>query len=142
MNKLIAALVIMVMSLYALKIGDPQPQLAIEDQFGHEHNLSKKACWIISWDRDTTEAANLYFANHAKSLTQCYLIVDTSQIPSGIMMFFVRPAFEAYGHPILLSEDAEFNKRLPFSDGNYTQLLFESDRLKKIRFVRDINQTL
>ncbi len=67
------------------------------------------------------------------------LIVDTSQIPSGIFSLFVHPRMKKYKHPILLSFDEKFNITLPFKKDMITLLYIKDSKVEKIIYIKDID---
>jgi hypothetical protein len=66
------------------------------------------------------------------------LIVDTSQIPSGIFSLFVRPSMKHYRHSILLSFNEKYNLTLPFKENMLTLIYIKDAKVKKIIYIKDI----
>ena len=86
---------------------------------------------LCTWDKATTKVANQYFDQH-KMPDNLNLIVDTSQIPSGIFSLFVKPRMKSYRHHILLSFDEKYNLTLPFKEEMLTLLYIKDAKVKKI----------
>lgn len=90
--------------------------------------------WVVTWDKESTFIANEYFKNHGM-LESTYMIVDSSQIPSGIMKLFVKPNMQKYSHHILLSFDANYNRSLPYKEGSLSVLTVKDKTLKSVVFI-------
>jgi len=127
-------------ALYAqmLQVGDRLDEAVLSDQFEKMHTIKDQMRIVVSWDKATTRLANLYFAEHAQLLDKSTsLIVDVSQTPSGIMSLFVMPRMRSYSHPILLSYDEGYNRKLPYKEAAVTVLQLEKGKVLSIRFAED-----
>lgn len=122
-----------------LQVGDSIIPIKLKSQHDKEYTLVKDGIWIITWDKATTRVANQYFDEH-KIPNNLNLIVDTSQIPSGIFSLFVKPRMESYKHPILLSFDEKYNLTLPFKEDMLTLLYIKDSKVKRIIYIKDIDE--
>ncbi len=119
-----------------LSLGSKISALELEDQFGVKHVLGSERLWLLAWDKETTRLANRYIDAH-KSFLQTHnaaLVVDVSQVPSGIFSLFVKPRMQSYEHPILLSFDAKYNQQLPYQEGCVTLLELQNQTVSSVRF--------
>ncbi|WP_415397674.1 hypothetical protein [Sulfurimonas sp. CS5] len=122
-----------------LQVGDNVTPIKLISQHDKEYTLVKNGIWIIAWDKTTTKMLNQYFDEH-KMPENLNIIVDTSQIPSGIFSFFVRPSMKNYKHSILLSFDEKYNLTLPFKEDMITLLYIEKTKVKKIIYIKNIEE--
>jgi hypothetical protein len=119
-----------------IQIGDTIIPVTLKSQHDKEYSLVKDGMWIITWDKETTAIANEYFEN-APLAENVNLLVDVSQIPSGILNLFVLPRMKKYRHPILLSYDEAYNVTLPYQEENLTLLSVKNGILTKIEYVKN-----
>jgi len=117
-----------------LELGEEVEIRTLSSQHEQEFTLVKNGFWVIAWDKETTALANAYFRNNGIKKDQ-NMIVDTSQIPSGIYSMFVAPKMQAFNHPILLSKDAQYNLTLPYKEFCLTVLHIQEGRIDSISFV-------
>lgn len=98
--------------------------------------LTRDGKWVVTWDKETTRLANEYFAKfHMPKGVQ--MIVDVSQVPSGIFNLFVLPNMRDYSHAILLSYDEAYNVKLPYQEGFVTILTIKDSKIAAIDFAED-----
>lgn len=105
----------------------------LTSQHGKEIKLDN-GIWVVAWDKESTFIANEYFKNHGM-LENTFIIVDTSQVPSGIMKLFVKPSMQKYQHAILLSFDTAYNRSLPYKEGSLSVLTIKDKTLKSVVFI-------
>ena len=116
-----------------LKEGDTLKDVTLTDQFDRLHHVRADGVWLIGWDKETTALINRFVQYH-KGL-ELHVIVDASQIPSGILSLFVKPRLQSYRHTILLSLDERYNRALPYKQGCVTYLKLERGVVKTIAFI-------
>ena len=116
------------------RIGERVAPIVLANQFGKKEKLEATSCWVVTWDRTTTAMTNDYIAEHNVT---CKMIVDVSQVPSGIFSLFVLPRMKHYRHSISLSFDEKYNKAVPYKEGCVTYLGFSKKRLSKIEYLCD-----
>ncbi len=119
-----------------LQVGDRVKQIKLKSQHDKVYTLVNNGIWIISWNKATTKIANRYFDEH-KMPDNMNLIVDTSEIPSGIFSLFARPKMKKYKHPILLSFDKRYNLTLPFKADIITLLYVKDTKVRKIIYIKN-----
>ena len=136
---LLAAVLTGLLGAATLEPDEPVLPMVIADQFETPRGIGNEHFWVVAWDRETTQLANRFFAARKKLLSDgtAALIVDVSQTPSGIMELFVLPRMRSYDHPILLSYDAETNRRFPYREGCVTLLRWERGVLAEVGFASD-----
>jgi hypothetical protein len=122
-----------------LHVKDEITPISLKDQFEQVHKIGHESFWIIAWDKETTREANLFIEKYPDVLKkyQAVLIVDVSQVPSGIFSLFVKPRMENYTHPILLSFDTKYNVRLPYQEGKVTLIRLKNKKITAIDFADD-----
>lgn len=134
-------LLLLPMMLFAqmLEVGDRIAERTIGDQFERPRTFGKQRWLVLTWDRETTGAANRYFDANRTLIDHgsAVMFVDTSTIPSGIFSMFVLPRLQAYEHPMLLSYDEAFNASLPYEEGKVTVLTMQEGKIASIDFVPD-----
>ncbi|MDY0116062.1 MAG: hypothetical protein RBR59_00620 [Sulfurimonadaceae bacterium] len=102
----------------------------------HEQEFTlRDGIWIVTWDKESTYIANEYFKNYGMR-DDVSMIVDTSQVPSGIFKLFVKPNMKRYKHAILLSFDVMYNRTLPYKEGYLSVLTVQDKTLKEVVFVQ------
>lgn len=114
-----------------LEVGDAVILKEISSQHAKKHRLIGDGMWVVTWDKESTHIANEYFKLHGMKPHE-QLLVDVSQVPSGIMTLFVLPKMRRYEHEILLCEDEAYNLTLPYKEGSLTLLHVENARVKEI----------
>jgi hypothetical protein len=127
-----------------LEVGDSVNPITLKSQHDKEHTLLKDGMWIITWDKEQTKIANKYFEN-VKMREDVNLIVDVSQVPSGIFTLFVLPNMRDYKHAILLSFNEAYNLTLPYKEGSLTILHIKDKIVSKIEFLEtqeELEETL
>lgn len=129
----------LLLNAHMLQVGDSVTPIKLKSQHDKEYALVKNGIWIIAWNKATTKMLNQYFNEH-KMPKNLNFIVDTSQIPSGIFSFFVRPSMKNYKHSILLSFDEKYNLTLPFKEDMITLLYIKDTKVKKIIYIKDIKE--
>lgn len=122
-----------------LEVGDAVILKEISSQHEKKHKLISDGMWVVTWDKESTHIANEYFKLHGMRANQ-NLLVDVSQVPSGIMTLFVLPKMRRYEHEILLSEDEAYNLTLPYKEGYLTLLHIENARVKEILYAQDAKE--
>ena len=141
--RVVFAMVLMVpVWLFAgvLSVGESVTPMVIHDQFDAPHGVGNEKVWVITWDKMTTRYANTFFDAHPELIAEgkAALIVDVSQTPEGIMSLFVLPRMRSYDHPILLSYDAEANRRFPYEEERVTVLELDGGKITAIRFAEGV----
>ncbi len=136
MNYLFLLLFPLLLSAQTLHVNNKIPPISIEDQFEKSYVLGDEALWIIAWDKETTALANSYASKHAIFMNpkKAIVLVDTSQIPSGIYALFVRSKMQSYSHPIMQSFDEAYNKQLPYKALHVTILHLKDSVITSIEF--------
>ncbi len=134
MKTLFLLLFSLLLSAQMLEVGEKVQSVALTSQHDQEIKLTENGFWIIGWDKETTALANEYFYKHTMKTDQ-NMIVDVSQIPSGIFSMFVAPKMQRFSHPILLSYDEAYNLTLPYKDGYVTLLKLQDATIEAIYFV-------
>ena len=117
-----------------LEVGEHVEIRTLTSQHEQKIKLVSDGFWIIGWDKETTALANEYFYKHKMKQDQ-NMLVDVSQIPSGIFSMFVAPKMKRFHHPILLSYDEVYNLTLPYKDGYITLLKLQDATIEAIYFV-------
>ncbi len=133
--KLLLLLVPILLSAAMLQVGAHIGPRTLSDQFDANHTIGSEALWVVGWDRETTQMLNDYYKTHPMHDTA--MLVDVSQIPSGIFSIFVKPRMQGYTHPILLSFDTTFNLTLPYEEGSVTLMWLEKGRISRIAYAAD-----
>ena len=123
-----------------LKVGENVTPTVIHDQFDKPHGIGNEKVWVVTWDKMTTRYANTFFDAHPELIAKgkAALIVDVSQTPEGIMSLFVLPRMRSYDHPILLSYDAEANRRFPYEEERITVLELDGGKISAVRFAEGV----
>jgi hypothetical protein len=126
----------LLLSAQMLQIGDFTKPVELISQHEKKILLLKDGVWVIAWDKESTRLANKYFeAFGMKSDTQ--MLVDVSQVPSGILSLFVLPRMRDYKHEILLSYDEVYNLALPYKENAVTVLHLKEAKIEQIDFAQD-----
>ncbi len=133
--KLLLLLMPVLMVAAMLQVGERIEPRTLADQFDVNHTIGSEALWAIGWDRETTQMLNDYFKTHP--MKACAMLVDVSQVPSGIFSIFVKPRMQRYSHPILLSFDTAFNLSLPYEEGSITLMWIKDGRISRIAYAPD-----
>lgn len=118
-----------------LEVGERVEIRTLTSQHEQKIKLVADGFWIIGWDKESTALINEYFSQHPMRQNQ-NMLVDVSQIPSGIFSMFVAPKMRRYTHPILLSYDEAYNLSLPYKDGYVTLLHLKDAKIEAISFVK------
>lgn len=134
--KIVIVYFICILSIFAQSFSDNARVLdmSLSDQFDRREKLRADGIWLIGWDKESTALINNYVDSHKAVQKKLHVIVDTSQIPSGIFTLFVKPNFQAYRHAIYLSFDEHYNKKLPYKEGYATYLLLDRGVIQKIEY--------
>ncbi|MCD6259941.1 MAG: hypothetical protein J7J31_10120 [Helicobacteraceae bacterium] len=122
-----------------LEVGEKVQSVYLTSQHDQKIKLTENGFWIIGWDKETTALANEYFYKHKIKKDQ-NMLVDVSQIPSGIFSMFVAPKMKRYSHPILLSYDEAYNLTLPYKDRYVTLLSLKDAKIEAIYFVDTLEE--
>ncbi|MBU0720079.1 hypothetical protein KJ877_01915 [bacterium] len=118
-----------------LQVGDSVKPVKLKSQHDKQYTLVEDGMWIITWDKKTTGIANKYFEkNHMPKNVN--LLVDVSQVPSGIFNLFVLPNMRYYTHAILLSYDELYNVTLPYKENSITLISVKDKNIDSISFVK------
>ncbi|MEA1918557.1 MAG: hypothetical protein U9N52_01850 [Campylobacterota bacterium] len=122
-----------------LQVGDLISPVSLESQHEKRYLIKEEQYWIITWDKETTREANTFIEKYPDILEkyQAVMIVDVSQVPSGIFSLFVKPRMQYYAHPILLSFDTAYNLTLPYQEGKLTLLSLKNKKIRAIDFIDD-----
>ncbi|MBU1657939.1 hypothetical protein KKG72_02675 [bacterium] len=136
MNKLF--LLIMPLFLFAqmLQIGDDIIPITLKSQHDKKQTLTENGIWIIAWDKESTKVANKFFDTKIMP-KNINLLIDISQVPSGIFNLFVLPNMKIFKHQILLSFDEKYNITLPYKEGSLTILHIEDKTITQIQFAQN-----
>jgi hypothetical protein len=135
MTKLFSLFLPLFLSAQMLQVGDFTNPLELSSQHEKKILLSKDGVWVITWDKESTRLANQYFEKYGlKENTQ--MLVDVSQVPSGILTLFVLPRMRGYKHEILLSYDEAYNQTLPYEENAVTILHLNDSKVDKIDFAQ------
>ena len=119
-----------------LQVGDFTKPIALVSQHEKKILLFEDGVLAITWDKETTRLANKYFEKFGmKSDTQ--MLVDVSQVPSGILNLFVLPRMRDYKHEILLSYDEVYNLALPYEENAVTILHLKDGKIEQIDFAQN-----
>jgi hypothetical protein len=124
----------LLLSAKMLEVGERVESVTLTSQHDQKVKLVEAGVWVIGWDKETTALANEYFYKHKIKKDQ-NMLVDVSQIPSGIFSMFVAPKMKRFSHPILLSYDEAYNLTLPYKDGFVTLLSLKDAKIEAIYFV-------
>jgi hypothetical protein len=136
MKKLFLLLLPLFMSAQMLQVGDIVQAIELTSQHEKKSTLFHDGIWIVTWDKESTRIANVYFEKYGmKSDTQ--MLVDVSQVPSGILNLFVLPRMRGYKHEILLSHDEVYNLTLPYKENALTVMHIKDNKVEKIDFAQD-----
>ncbi|MBD3824007.1 MAG: hypothetical protein IE916_05810 [Epsilonproteobacteria bacterium] len=136
MKRLIFLLLPLFLFAQMLQVGDAVVPITLTSQHEKEQKLNSNGKWVVTWDKESTRLANEYFAKfHMPRNVQ--MIVDVSQVPSGIFNLFVLPNMRNYSHAILLSYDETYNATLPYQEGFVTILTIKESKILKIDFAED-----
>jgi hypothetical protein len=122
-----------------LHVGESVTPISLQSQHDRSYTLKDQAYWIITWDKETTREANLFLEKFPEFLEKynAAMIVDVSQVPSGIFSLFVKPRMQSFTHPILLSFDTAYNLTLPYQEGKVTLLSLKNTKITAIDFIED-----
>ncbi|MBU1928123.1 hypothetical protein KKG77_03895 [bacterium] len=135
MKKLFYLFLPLLLSAQMLQVGDFTKPIELVSQHEKKILLLKDGVWVIAWDKESTRLANKYFeAFGMRSDTQ--MLVDISQVPSGILNLFVLPRMRDYKHEILLSYDEAYNLTLPYAEGAVTVLHLRDAKVEQIDFAQ------
>ena len=118
-----------------LQVADSVTPVKLNSQHDKEHKLTQNGIWIVTWDKTTTATANNFFDTY-KMPSHVNLIVDVSQVPSGILNLFVLPKMKRYNHDILLSFDEIYNVTLPYKEDYLTILHVKNKKITKLEFLK------
>ena len=139
MKKLLLLLLPIFLVAKMLQVGDNIKPIEIKSQHDKKHQLIQNGIWIITWDKTSTAIANNYFDTYNMP-SNVNLIVDVSQIPSGILNLFVLPRMRHYSHEVLLSYDEVYNVTLPYKEECLTILHVNNKKIQKIEFIKTENE--
>lgn len=127
------------MSAQMLQVGDTVQAVELISQHEKKNTLLHEGIWVVTWDKESTRIANIYFEKYGiKSDTQ--MLVDVSQVPSGILNLFVLPRMRDYKHEILLSHDEVYNLTLPYVENAVTLLHIKDAKVEKIDFAQTLEE--
>ena len=119
-----------------LQVGDTSKSVTLQSQHERSCTLLEDAIWIVAWDKATTRLANEYFQKHSMKQNE-QLLIDVSQVPTGILNLFVLPRMRSYKHEILLAHDEIYNRTLPYKENAITLLSIKKGKVEKIDFAED-----
>jgi hypothetical protein len=131
MNKLLLLLLPFLLSAQMLQITDSVNAVTLKTQHEKSIALLKDGVWVIAWDKETTRVANGYFEKYPMKKNE-QLLIDVSQVPSGILSLFVLPRMRGYKHEILLSYDELYNQTLPYKENSVTILRLKDAKVQSI----------
>lgn len=136
MNKLLLLLIPFLLSAQMLQITDSVNAVTLQSQHEKSITLREDGVWVIAWDKETTRVANRYFEKYPMKKNE-QMIIDVSQVPSGILTLFVLPRMRGYKHEILLSYDELYNQTLPYKENAVTVLHLKDAKVQSIDFAVD-----
>lgn len=123
------------MSAQILQVGNMVKPIQITTQHEKKITLLQNGIWVITWDKESTRVANTYFEKFGIK-DNIQMIVDVSQIPSGILNLFVLPRMRDYKHEILLSHDEVYNLTLPYEENAITVMRVQDMNVERIDFAK------
>jgi len=124
------------LSAQILQVGERINAVTLNSQHEHKTLLMQNGVWVIGWDKETTKMANVYFEKYGMKRSE-QLLIDVSQVPSGILNLFVLPRMRGYKHEILLAHDELYNKTLPYKENAVTVLHLKDAKIQSIEFAMD-----
>ena len=136
MRKFLILLLPLLLSSAMLKVGDKIDAVELESQREVKYSLVKNGVWVVTWDKQSTRIANRHFIENGMP-KDVNMLVDVSQIPSGILNAFVIPKMRRYEHDMLLSHDENYNLTLAYEDGALTLIYVKDSIINKILFVKN-----
>jgi len=119
-----------------LQVGDAAQPIELVSQHEKKIFLAKDGVWVVTWDKQSTALANRYFEKYGIN-AQTQMLVDVSQVPSGILTLFVLPRMREYAHQILLSHEEAYNLTLPYKENALTVLRLKNAKVEQIDFAQD-----
>jgi hypothetical protein len=135
MKKLFYLFLPLLLSAQMLQVGDYAKPVELISQHEKKISLVKDGIWVISWDKESTKVANRYFEEYGIN-ENTQMLVDVSQVPSGILSLFVLPRMRDYKHEILLSYDEVYNLTLPYEENAVTILHLKDGKVEQIDFAQ------
>lgn len=136
MKKLLLLFLPLLMYAGMLQVGDNVQTVELISQHEKKSTLIRDGIWVITWDKESTKIANIYFEKFDMS-GNIQMIVDVSQVPSGILNLFVLPRMRGYKHEILLSYDEAYNLTLPYQEDALTILHIKDAKVAQIDFAQN-----
>lgn len=124
------------LSAQMLQVGERINAVTLNSQHEHKTLLMQDGVWVIGWDKETTKVANIYFEKHGMKQSE-QLLIDVSQVPSGILNLFILPRMRGYKHEILLAHDELYNQTLPYKENAVTVLRLKDAKIQSIEFAMD-----
>ncbi len=127
-------------SLHAeLKTGQPFPAITLEDQFGHQHSISKTdRLVLISFDRDVSDAVHEYLNQQPKAFLRqnnTRYISDISAMPGIITRMFALPKMRDYNYSVMLNNDEDFKSRFNAREKKLTVYKLNAGMIQSIEFI-------
>lgn len=136
MKKLLLLFLPLLMYAKMLQVGESVQIVELISQHEKKSTLLRDGIWVVTWDKESTRRANSYFEKFDMS-GKIQMIVDVSQVPSGILNLFVLPRMRGYKHEILLSYDEAYNLTLPYQEGALTIMHIRDAKVTQIDFAQE-----
>lgn len=128
-------------SAATLAVGDPLPELTLQDQHDQTQRLDAAARKLIfSAERDASSLVEAALAEQtADTLAAAGIryIADISAMPSMITKLVALPQLRKRPYPILLGRDAEQTAMLPREPGKVTLIEIADGAIEQVRFFGD-----
>ena len=140
MRAILILVILFIVNLSAemLRIGDIFPNYTIKNQFAKEIQYNDKiGLIVVSYDRNSTALFN-EMVKKLDIKAPYNFIIDVSGAPKAVIELFIKPGMQEYQKDILMSEDKEFNLKLPYKDDASLAFIYlDSGKIEDIKYASE-----
>lgn len=123
-----------------LAVGDSLPTLALHDQHGAEVRVEAGTrLLLLSRDMDGGGVVKEALAEGGKeklAAAGAVYVSDVSRMPGFVRSAFAMPSLRKRPYPVLLDENGEITKTLPWVEGQATLLTLEAGKILTITYLK------